>query len=628
MHFNTKDSSDYILKSIAIVNFVFILLAIILIERNPATGYEFSIYSSVPVIVWALLLGAIASGTGIIVNQAPISDVKRERYRWQIGLLLILLSNLIIVFLPYISNYAFSGSGDHLSHLGYVKGILQTGTINSRSVYPITHVIVSQLSSITGTSADVLINFIGPLFYLLFILFTYILSRCILPEAAVILATTASTILYCYYYTQVFPMGFAFITTVLVLYLYFKCLNSRSVAFSTLIIIMGCLIVFFHLITSFVLIIILLIMEFGKLFFNKVCIIRGAVEYKINYISFTISLLLFAILVLWVWEKFWIWNYSVQSISGWFHAELLVEPMTERASEAFDKLGLSTLGQSELFIKMYGHYFIYLVLSFIAISVILKKCFISLGDNELGIFLYSISFVPISAIWLTDYVRPLTTLSSGRIIWLAASLFPTLVGLGLYHTGRMEAKGTAKDSIDGLNSARGSIIRKLGIFLIIITCFAIGIFAIYPSPLTMRPNWAVSYSMADGQRWLLENGDSNVDAFILGSGSPYRYAQALYGDRVTAMSYRIENTNDQFPDHFNYHLGYASFGESIKGNRYIISRENYIKFLYNELYPKIDRFNENDFSRLKLDPSVDRLYTNDDTQILYAHEMVFANCCI
>ena len=45
--------------------------ALVLIDRDsPATGYELSIYTSLPAAVWVCLIATLAGGTGIIVHQA------------------------------------------------------------------------------------------------------------------------------------------------------------------------------------------------------------------------------------------------------------------------------------------------------------------------------------------------------------------------------------------------------------------------------------------------------------------------------------------------------------------------------------------------------------------------------
>ena len=383
-------------------------------------------------------------------------------------------------------------------------------------------------------------------------------------------------------------MGFAFITLVLVFYLYFKYLKCKSSAFAIILIIMGCLIVFFHPVTAFMLIIALLIMEFGRLLFDRIYVRRCGEISQANKISLILPLLFFVTLMLWIWEKASVWDNSIVSVAGWFHAELLKAPMTEKAAEAFDKIGLSTSGQLELFVRMFGHYFFYLGLSLIAIGAISRKCFISLNDDDRGIFQYSVFFFPATTIWLTDYVMPLTTLSSGRMIWLMTALFPTLVGLALYNIWGIERNEIEKETRGDVSLNNGKIVRELGVILIIIICSVIGIFAIHPSPLTLQANWATSYAMVDGQRWLLERGDPNINVLNSGTTSPGRYADALFGIGTTERNYPSAIRNEQNYDHFNYNLGYATFGESFEGNRYMILRDNFIKLLYTELYPKME----------------------------------------
>ena len=152
MNLIVRIGQNSFMKLISSILFIFILLATILIKQNPIAGYELNIYDAIPVSVWVLLLLAIIGGIGIVVNQAAINSGKKAKFGWQIGLLLILLSNLEIVLLLYLRGYAYLCTGDHLSHIGYAKSILQTGFIISKNVYPITHITISQLSSILGIS--------------------------------------------------------------------------------------------------------------------------------------------------------------------------------------------------------------------------------------------------------------------------------------------------------------------------------------------------------------------------------------------------------------------------------------------------------------------------------------------
>lgn len=600
------------LKIISIVLFSFISIAIILIAKNTVTRYELSIYTSMPSSFWILLTTIIMGGIGIVIYQI------KEKNGWQIGLLLVLLGNLIIVLLPYLRGYIFPCSGDHLTHLGYVKDILQTGKFSLSNVYPVTHILIAQLSFIFDISPEIIINFAGPLFYLLLILFIYNLSNEIFVKPVSILATITSTVLFSYYYNQVFPMGFAFITFSLVFHLYYKYLKIRKVSLGILLIIMVVLLAFFHPVASFLLTVALLMMEFSKLLANKFYIKEGiniAASWT-QQISLALPLISFIVLMLWVWKNYSVWNSSVRSVVSWFRLELLVKPMTEIAAESFDKLGLGIWGILELFVRIYGHYFIYTLLSTTAIIMLVRRKLKLTNINLYIIALYSLWFCVVTFVCFIDFVKPLTTLSSGRIMHLMPVLFPPLVGLTLYEI--LESKHDKGGSTSDLQwrLRNNSSWRSAVVWLIISFCSIIGIFALYPSPYIYQAYWGVDYAEFMGGRWLVEEGNPNSKALSLGTAPLYRYAHALLG--TLRKNYPQQDEKEVVPDHFNYGQ-YATLGESFKGNRYMMSREKFIEIVYTELWDKLGRFNRNDFARLELDPSVDKLYSNEEMEVWYIH---------
>ena len=59
-----------VVKAMAIISFLLIIPALILIKNNPATGYEVSIYVSTTPLVWLFLIGSTIGGISIIVHQA------------------------------------------------------------------------------------------------------------------------------------------------------------------------------------------------------------------------------------------------------------------------------------------------------------------------------------------------------------------------------------------------------------------------------------------------------------------------------------------------------------------------------------------------------------------------------
>lgn len=606
-------TSNKALKILSSILLLFIAIAIIVIVQNPIIKYNFSVFDGIP--LWALifLFVALIGGIGIVVHQVVLGDVQIVKW-WIIGLSLVLLSNLIIILLPYLRGYAFNDNADGLTHLGYVKDILLTGHYSISNVYPGTHVLWAELSTILNVPPETMMNFIGPLCYLIFVLFTYLFTQKVLPIRAAILATLASTVLFAYYYNQVFPMGFTFSLLPLIFYLYFKFLERKSVMVATLLLIMIVTLVYFHPVCSFVVTIALVMMESAKYVYSRLSVGSKRAS-RLHSAQFYPSFFLISLfcLMLWIWDHFTIWNSSVLSITSWFNSELLVKPMTTIAQQNFNILGLNIIGVLFLFIKLYGATFIYLVLSLLAIFMIFRKRTKWEKTTVRNIFIYTCLFLPSVAIWLIDYIRPLTSLSSGRFICVVIVMFPLLVGLFMYLIVEGNSKESKKRTLFNiLMDERVKIAVLVGIVSL---CSLIAINALYPSPYTFRPYWGISHSNFDGEAWIVVNGSPVMQMLGISSPPPYRIVDVLWGVNK-------ENTYSnlgglQVADHFGYDSS-PTLGGSIGSDKYLFL-VGADRLLYSKLWPQVGRFNNEDFVKLENDPSVNEIYNNGDSQDYFVY---------
>ena len=135
---------DRFFKIMSLISFFLILLIlIILLKAGPAASYEFSIYDAYPGYFWILIFSAIFCGKVVILGSAVTQSKKNY---WVFGLCAILISNAILLFLPVIRGYYIYGSGDVLTHIGYMKEILRTFSIGTNH-YPVDHHTWSNCSS-------------------------------------------------------------------------------------------------------------------------------------------------------------------------------------------------------------------------------------------------------------------------------------------------------------------------------------------------------------------------------------------------------------------------------------------------------------------------------------------------
>jgi hypothetical protein len=603
------------IKVLLIVLLSCIATAVFLIARNPITGYELSIYSSLFPFIIILIIAPVIGGIWLVIY-----GIFRNDGHWKMGLLIILLSNLIIVLLPYLKGYAFSDGGDHLLHLGYVLNILNTAFINSRDVYPVTHILIAQFSLITNISPDIIINFLGPLFYLLFILFTYVLAKNTLSKAAAVLAVTASSILFCYYYNEIFPMGFAFIMFPLLFFMYFRNVKTRSDGMVGLLVLMIILMVFFHPVASFILGVTLFVMECGNLIYRKFFSIKkepGSVlmPQSAGYFNFNLPLISFLGFTLWIWYRFDVWGGAISSLASWFNNQLAVQSMTAIAQESFNKLGLNITDQLLLFIKSYGHTFIYLGLSVITIVLIIRML-AKKREVNICLFSYALIFLPLVCIWLIDYVRPISDLSSGRLISVVTAMFPVLVGFALQRIGYGGSEYPRENENKVTKAGFKKIAAASMVGLTLLVCSIIGILGIYPSPYRYQPYWGISHQTLDGESWIVENGNPSTNILSMYVTSTGSIAAALWGTDVS--DYPKSDLQG-----IDYHFGYNSYqtlGESYAENKYMFLVSSN-KLLYTELWPQVGRLNLSDFAKLENDFSISCIYNDGEAQNYY----VFSN---
>ena len=164
--FLKSSDGNKIIKIIAIIAFIFIILALMIIARTPpASGYEISIYDAYPWHFWFFIIASIACGICIMVRQA---FAEQKSNWWSMGLFIIIFTNLIIILLPVFRGYFISSGGDEITHLGLIKDIALAGRTGKENIYPISHILSISLSYISGLNPRLIIKILPAIFYLIY----------------------------------------------------------------------------------------------------------------------------------------------------------------------------------------------------------------------------------------------------------------------------------------------------------------------------------------------------------------------------------------------------------------------------------------------------------------------------
>ncbi len=240
---------------------VFTILAYLTAYHAPSTGYELSIYTSTPVLTWVFLLLSILGSLYIVITNVCTNESERSNL-WLIGIFILFMNRLLLLYIPFIRGY-YTWNGDNISHIGHIKDLIFTGFISPDNPYPITHILLSEVLSISGMEISFIINHSTALLSGFYVIFIYLLSRVVFPgEKRIHLFSIASVLVVLFdgYNVYLMPNGWSIFYLPCLFFLYFKSIGNKfSFQYRFLFAIILILYPFFHPLTSVIIIILLFI---------------------------------------------------------------------------------------------------------------------------------------------------------------------------------------------------------------------------------------------------------------------------------------------------------------------------------------------------------------------------------
>jgi hypothetical protein len=502
------------------------------------------------------------------------------------------------LLLPSIRGYLICGRSDILAHAGAIKDIIlygHTSDIIPLNIYPILHILLAQMSLILNLDPMEITNYAIPLFYLLYLLGTYLLAKiCLSSSSGVALATLASTALMIHQIDyQVLPNAASIMMLPLLFYCYIRSFEKTSFAVLTVILIV--LYPFLHPITSILIIIFFAIMEFLKVLFVRFQIKR---EFPISSKISMVPLISFIALILWLWHNYYFWNIAVITSFDWLTGKASWVEFIKTLS-AIQEIRMSSLEAMWLFLKLYGHHCIYLTITIIALVIVMKK--ISSIDKYTEKLLYLSGLLVLSAVFslLRLFYFPSLPYGYWRFFTSGIVLTPIFVSF------------TFNEVFEKNYLRLSSNTFALFLSVLFLCSLFLSIFSFYPSPITKRPNHPVVQHELIGMKWFYEYKDRAIltDYVRLNTRN---LVLPLYGvkevaERRDMLYYRYGEVTIA-PDHFSYLHGEG-------GNDTYLVISLYDKLFYTKIYPELEEFSETDFEKLNRDPFIDRLYSNGEFEV-------------
>lgn len=560
-----------------IISFLLLSYALIAVANNPTRGYELSIYSATPKIFWVAIIFGLINGISLIASNFYGKTGKM----WIIGLFQICLCNFLIISIYALRGYIlYFGRGDVSSYVGIAKDVSEFGNFGS-NFYPITSILISQLSQLANLPIIVISKYIPALFVIFYILSVYCWSKSLIADRKFVLSSLiASTpIFFAWFSTSIYHHSLSVLTLPFFFYILQRNSDYRFRLFSIIFIIIY---PFFHPINGIVVIIYVM-----TLFISEKLIIID----KMKNVSISLLLLSFVALFAWFIQQYSLLR-SMKLISFQLIG-LLKTPTTSDYTLYYTNIFgiinvIRTIG------LMIIDEIVFCLISLLVIYRILLKKELSINKK---LFKISICFI-IGNLFLLIIFFSTRTHTPDRLINLNFNMIltPPLVGYLIY-SFLLNNKNT-----------KAFLILSL-IFLSAVT----SLFSLYPSPITMLPNNQVTISDISGMNWLIIKKDPEIKTEHILT-QVRRFADLIYGYefRMGRMDLR---KGLGFPDHFG-------FTEKnilpINEDRYFVITEFDVRSL-TEVWKELDRFSEEDFIKIDLCTNVDKIYENGEFNSYVGH---------
>jgi hypothetical protein len=586
-------------RLLSIIAFVSIIFSVIIIAQTPYSNtYEISIYNVYPIYFWILL--------SIPISIAFLKVIIEEKSNYYTFTILggALFSIFILLGLPFFRGYPFYGAGDTLTHLGMIKDIVISGHIGLHNPYPIIHLLIFSLSTISNLTPEKISLFIPTIFVFLFIISMFLLSKSLgysKKESLFVMLFSIVPVLGTGLTTEyINPSLQAFLYIPFALFLFFKSRNSeRKMEFSIILLISLFLIAFFHPEPLIYLTIFFVVLFFVSKFEKKLNQGFNKPNLSIQRISLPLSFLIVASLA-W-FSTTLVFGNSVFQIYNTFILNLQNTPPP--IATLIGGFHISIVDVLSTIAKQYGIMLVYLIFGAFLVLYAIFKIILKKKITFLNLLLASI----FSAFALTSLVF-LTKGTSIGIQVLRPIKYPLLIAtliLGIYFS----------TFIKNLNLKSISHVFIIIIFVFILPFIAIT--STFPSPSMQEYNYEPTQSDIQGMSFFLDNRNNTIYATeVLPFAYQSRYADYLLGYEAKKTNL-ISGTNTT-PPHFGYNSTNSEIGSYYKKSEYLLMYPPSLIY-YPEIYPNYENlwiYTPSDFENLENnDKSVNSVYNNGKFQL-------------
>lgn len=610
-------------KVLFITFFLFMAAVFPILRLSAVTGYELSIYDGTPPIIWCFLIFGVVLGVGFLIREVPKSNSNNW---WILGFLLIMLINFIALTLPAYRGYYVAWWSDPVAQLGWSKDILDTSYLEATDQYPFNHLVMAALTNIGGISLIAQQKYLQALPSLLYMVGVYLLATVFLKERKqqILVAASSVPLLFSVYQGAWYPQGMAHLQLPLLLYLYTKERESRSLKYRLPLLIVIICIAFWHPVTALTASLGLIILElifFVKdfVFLRNKKVFSREITSSIMNLRLTPALIIFTITLAWV-----------MGFPGFTRAVQIAKIISTtgeniRLENVMSQVQLRGWDLVEWTFRSHFPVILYDSLFGLATLLIGYKILKKKDESLGGLFSLSL-FMIIGEIFQIALFQILGWMGFARLVRLDNILFLTPIFVGFLFSlvyERLTKKFTRKIII-------------LIISILIATMWISSFFTHYQSSIINLPNPMLTRHEMYANEWLISNKKAGIYWNGLAYTHVYPYINLgfhlsdTYENIITSQNRGFSQWRLDIPPHFGYpyvlSLGEAASKNVASDALYMVNTVRYWKTI--ESKPIMEKLvssfhllqldiTMDDMERLLNDKTVDKLYSNSEVDIYY-----------
>ncbi|NLE90917.1 MAG: hypothetical protein GX602_08345 [Dehalococcoidales bacterium] len=582
---------------------IFIAMALFIAWLNPATGYELDIYASTPLATWLLIGASMIIGAGIILHQLFTQGYKHNR-AWMLGFAVLVVARLALLWVPYARGYVTWG-GDNITHWGMIIDVLDTGHLYSENSYPVAHSMLAQVIQLTGLPIGTVTNLSTGLFSIYYLASIFLLVNVVTPwkkHLLIVLIIASFSTGFGIFLT---PNGWSIIFLPFLFYLFYK--KYQNPPFAILFVTVLILYPFFHPLSSLMVAIsfgIILLVESAVYYYQS----KRANNQLTIYIQnnpLTAALLQITILIPWILS----FNKFIPNIRNmWAQITAGAPSQFGRIEETLAKINMTGWNTVILYVKLYGVATILILISVAGIILLLRR---ALQKNEvpastplLSIGAVLMFFGFLYFLYLVGFPG-MSSIGGDRHLSYLLLFAPILGGYAIRETFIIDRYKR--------------LFATASICLLAIIPY-LTFQSLYQAPYRLQPNGQITAHSIAGSEWNIENKNpAHKSACIM---SPiHRYADGIMGKSAAASRPDLSSSGIiQVEDHLGY-SEYDTLGEQYS-EEILLNITIKDRVIYDTVWEVVDRFNEDDFIKLAFDPSVHKLYDNNEFASYYIEPII------